>query len=158
MDADILRKCVWEEMVLADMRSNYFAELVRHYLQFDKALRVAALVVTSGAVATALSQLDTTAKLIAPILATAISFWLLISQYGSMARDASDLHGGWSAIKRDYERIWNHLDAAEAEEQYQQIYERAEGLSTSGTKFPNKKDRLNYWLDQAAMYAKARYA
>lgn len=82
-------------MLEADMRGNYFAELVGHYLKLDKYLRVATLVAASGTVGTALSQLDSTIKLAIPILATAVSFWLLISQYGSMARDASDLHSGW---------------------------------------------------------------
>jgi hypothetical protein len=72
----------------AEMRANYFAELVSHYLKLDKALRVAALVAASGAVGTALSQWDTGIRLAAPVIATAVSFWLLISQYGSMARDA----------------------------------------------------------------------
>jgi hypothetical protein len=158
MDANTLRKCVWEEMLTADMRSNYFAELVRHYLLFDKALRWAALIATSGAVATALSRLDTEMKLIAPILATAVSFWLLVSQYASMARDASDLHAGWSTVARDYERLWNDLDSPGSEARYHEIYDRAEELSKSGTKFPNKKDRLNYWLDQATTMATSRYA
>jgi hypothetical protein len=158
MDANTLRKCVWEEMLAADMRSNYFAELVRHYLKFDKGLCVAALVAASGAVGTAVSQFNTDVKLIAPVLATAISFWLLISQYGSMARDASDLHAGWSAVARDYERLWNNLDSPGSEAKYHEVYDRAEVLSKNGTKFPNKKDRLNYWLDQAATMALGRYA
>lgn len=155
---DNLRRCVWEEMLTADMRANYFGELVGHYLKLDKGLRVATLLAASGTVGTALSQLDPSVKLAIPILATAVSFWLLISQYGSMARDASDLHSGWSAVQRDYERLWNNLDSGDAGEQYHQIYDRAEVLSKSGTKFPNKTARLNYWLDQAARIATARYA
>jgi hypothetical protein len=158
MDGQTLRTCVWEEMLTADMRSNYFAELVRHYLLFDKALRVATLIAASGAVGTTLSQSGTEAKLIAPILATAGSFWLLVSQYGSMARDASDLHAGWSIVARDYERLWNGLDSPGSEAKYHEIYDRAEELSRSGVKFPNKKARLNYWLDQAATMATGRYA
>lgn len=158
MDTDNLRRCVWDEMLFADMRANYFAELVSHYLRADKSLRVISLLATSGAVATALSQLDTTSRAIAPIFAASVSFWLLISQYGSMARDASDLHSGWSAVHHEYERLWNNLESQDAQEQYHQIYDRAEVLSKSGAKFPNKKRRLTYWLDQAAKIATARYA
>lgn len=158
MEANKLRQCVWEEMLTADMRANYFAELVGHYLKLDKWLRVATLLAASGTVGSALSQWNEGVRLAVPIVATGVSFWLLLSQFGSMARDASDLHSGWSAIKRDYERLWNHLDVPDAEEQYHQIYDRAEVLSKSGTKFPNKKDRLGYWLDQAARIATARYA
>jgi hypothetical protein len=57
MDAEMLRKLVWEEMLCADMRANYFAELLRDYQTRDKWLRVAVLVASSGAVGTTLSVL-----------------------------------------------------------------------------------------------------
>jgi hypothetical protein len=68
------------------------------------------------------------------------------------------LHAGWSVVDRDYERLWNSLDSPNAEATYHQIYDRAEALSKSSGKFPYKKNRLNYWLDQAATMANARYA
>jgi|SRR5579864_726829 len=159
MHPDVFQKTVWEEMLYAQMRSNYFAELVRHYLKWDKGLRALALLASSGVVATVLSQ--ATGELLrlgVPIIAAAISFWLLLSQYTSMSRDASELHVGWSAVARDYEGVWTNLYAADAQARYQQIYDRAESLSRSGAKFPNKKDRLNYWLDQATTLSMARYA
>jgi hypothetical protein len=158
MDQTTLRTVVWDEMLLADMRANYFAELIRHYTFSDKSLRVGTLVASSGTFATALLGGNNEVRIIAPVLATAVSFWLLISQYGSMARDASDLHAGWSLVHRDYERLWNALDSPDAEATYHQIYDRAEVLSKSGGKFPNKQSRLSYWLDQAAAMAIARYA
>jgi hypothetical protein len=159
MHPDIFKKVVWEEMLYAQMRSNYFAELVRHYLRWDKGLRALALVASSGVVVTVLSQANAEVlKFGVPIIAVAVSFWLLLSQYTSMARDASELHSGWSAVARDYEGVWTNLYAADAQARYQQIYDRAESLSTRGAKFPDKKDRLNYWLDQAATLSMARYA
>jgi hypothetical protein len=87
MDEATLRKTVWDEMLGAAMRSDYFAELVRHYLLLDKTLRVALLVATCGSVAAALVETGP-ARLIVPIAAAAISFWLLFSQYGTMSREA----------------------------------------------------------------------
>jgi hypothetical protein len=158
MEPATLRKLVWEEMLFADMRANYFAELLRNYQARDKFLRVAVLIASSGAVGTTLAQLDAPAKITVPVIAAAGSFWLLISQYSSLARDAADLHAGWSGVAKDYERLWNHLEDADAEANYQQIYDRGESLSRVGSKFPNKPERLAYWLDQAAALAVARYA
>src|SRR5207245_2873377 len=125
---------------------------------WDKGLRALALLASSGVVVTVLSQASAELlKFGVPIVAAAISFWLLLSQYTSMARDASELHVGWSSVARDYERVWTSLSAADAQARYQQIYDRAESLSSSGAKFPNKIDRLNYWLDQAAALSIARY-
>ena len=81
MHPDVFQKVVWEEMLYAQMRSNYFAELVRHYMKLDKGLRVLALVASSGVVVTVLSQANAELlRLGVPVIAAAISFWLLISQ------------------------------------------------------------------------------
>jgi hypothetical protein len=159
MHPEVFQKIVWEEMLYAKMRSNYFAELVRHYMNWDKGLRALVLLASSGAVVTVVLQVNVELlRFGVPIIAAALSFWLLLSQYASMARDASDLHAGWSAVASDYEGIWTNLYAPGAQATYQQIYDRAESLSRSGEKFPNNKDRLNYWLDQAATLSMARYA
>jgi hypothetical protein len=158
MHPEVFQKMVWEEMLYAQMRCNYFAELVRHYMNWDKGLRVLALLASSGVVVTVLLQTNNDVlKVGVPIVAAAISFWLLLSQYTSMARDASDLHAGWSAVAHDYEGIWTDLYAADAQAKYDEIYDRAESLSRSGTKFPNKRKRLSYWLDQAVAISQARY-
>jgi uncharacterized protein YhaN len=156
MDSATLRKSVWEEMLYAEMRANYFGELVSQYETQDKWLRVATLVASSEAVATALPAWPTPLKLVAPIAAAGASFWLLLSQYGSKSRDAAELNAGWSSIRHDYERLWAHLDVAHAEAEYHQIYDRADAYSKAGTKFPNHAKRLEYWLDHAS--ALARYS
>ena len=143
MDLTILRRVVWEEMLFANMRANYFAELLRTNPQRDKWHRVGTL------------RLGQTA---CPILAVFGSFWLLISQYSMLARDAADLHSGWSGLARDYERLWSHLDDSQAEAQFHQIYEYGESLSKTGAKFPYKAKRLEYWLHQAGNLAAQRYA
>ncbi|HEY1182928.1 MAG TPA: hypothetical protein VGE89_02010 [Bryobacteraceae bacterium] len=159
MHPDVFQKVVWEEMLYAQMRSNYFAELVRHYMKLDKGLRVLALSATSGVVATTLAQANSELlRFGVPVIALVISVWLIFSQYTSMARDASELHAGWSTVARDYERVWNNLSDADAQATYQQIYDRAESLSRSGEKFPYKKKQLNRWLDQATTLSMARYA
>ena len=43
MDVERLRRILWEEMLCADMRANYFAELLRRYQSRDKWVRVAVL-------------------------------------------------------------------------------------------------------------------
>jgi len=158
MHPDVFRKTIWEEMLYAQMRSNYFAELVRRYMSLDKGLRALALLASSGVVVTVISDANGILRFGVPIFAVAVSFWLLLSQYTSMARDASELHAGWSAIARDYEALWTNIYAANAQTKYREIYDRAEPLSISGSKFPNKKKRLSYWLDQAVAISMARYA
>ena len=141
MEKSILRRTVWEEMLYANMRANYFAELTRNYTKWDKCLRVAGLAASSGSVVAAFPHLDLALRLIAPIVAVTISFWLLQSQYGSLARDAADLNAGWGGLSRDYERLWNHLDVDDAEAAFNQIFDII-CFSDKGKRNPI------YWLSQ----------
>jgi hypothetical protein len=140
------------------MRANYFGELVSRYQSWEKWVRIAVLFLSSGAAATVLSSAPAYVKLGFPLLAAFVSLWLVFSQYGIMARDAADLHSGWCAVESNYERLWNHLDDPGSEQKFDQIYEQANALSRTGTRFPARKKRLNYWLDHAASVATARYA
>jgi hypothetical protein len=153
MESGTLRRMVWDEMLFASMRSNYFGELVLHYQNLEKWLTVCSALASSGAVATAVTAASQWVKIGFPAVAAANGFWLLFSQYSIQARDAADLHAGWNSLSTEYERIWNHLDDPQAEEKFDQAFERAEILSKSGTKFPNNTKRLGYWLVQCAELA-----
>jgi hypothetical protein len=158
MEPMVLRRRVWDELLLAGMRANYFGELVARYQHVEKVIRVSVVVASSGAAATVLSSAPPWLKLGFPVIAAVASFWLVFFQYGLMARDAADLHSGWSGIEARYERIWNHLDMPNAEAEFYQVYDQAETLSKAGTRFPNRQKRLAYWLDRTVELLSARYA
>lgn len=158
METEAFRRRVWDEMIFAGMRAQYFGELVRRYQELEKILRVAVLVSSSGSAATVMSAAPSWLKLGFPIVAASGSFWLLFSQYGTMARDAADLHAGWSAIEARYERLWNRLDSDSAASDFNKIYEDANIFSKAGTKFPNHPKRLAHLMDQTAAILSARYA
>lgn len=157
MEAQDLRRRVWDEMLFAAMRANYFGGMVLWYQRLEKWIQVAILVMSSGAAAVVLSSAPEYLKLGLPILAAAGSFCLILSQYAMLARDAADLHAGWCAVEAKYEKLWNNLDE-DGEATFDQIYDSADGLSRAGTKFPNRKRRLAHCLDQAVQIATERYA
>ena len=157
MDIAILHKIVWEEMIFANMRAKYFADLVRVYQERDKWVRVAVLVLTSGSMATAMLSLDQNLKVGLLILATIGSLWLLLSQYSTLSRDAGDLSVEWGRIANEYERVWNHLYDPEAEANYQRIYADADKLTKPGAKFPKSGKRLNYWFEHSVQMLVGRY-
>jgi hypothetical protein len=156
MTSEQLRKNVWEEMLYSQMRSQYFAELVRVYASRDKWLRVLVLAASSGAVAMAFTS--TQYRFIPPIFAALGSFWLLLSGYPGLQREAAELHAGWEEQSTAYEKLFGRLDSPNAEDEFHNIYSRGNKLSSQGTKFPNKKERLDHWLTQAAELAMSRYA
>lgn len=158
MDSAALRIRVWEEMLLAEMRANYFAEYALRYQNLDRWIRIGVLLASCGATATALPSADPAVKLGLPIIAAAGSLWALVYQFGMLARDASGLHIEWAAIHTEYERLWCHLDKADAEDLFHSIYAKGNALSVNALKFPNRKERLGELLDDAARMASARYA
>ena len=157
MDITTLNKIVWEEMVYSNMRASYFGDLVRVYQERDKWIRVAVLLLTSGSMATAMLGLDQNVKLVLPVLATIGSLWLLLSQYSTLSRDASELCMEWGNIAKEYERIWNHLDEPDAEASYERIYENAGKLTKQGAKFPQRGKRLEHWFDHSVEMLVGRY-
>jgi hypothetical protein len=156
MDINTLNKRVWEEMVYANMRANYFGDLVGTYQNWDKWMRAGALVLTSGSVATLASDIEPL-KWAVSIAATALSLWLFLSQYSTLSRDANDLTMSWQAIASRYERLWNHLEQPDAEEIFDKIFEDEGALSRQGAKFPQRDKSLNYWQDQAEKILTERY-
>ncbi|MBM3735255.1 MAG: hypothetical protein FJW39_05650 [Acidobacteria bacterium] len=128
------------------------------YQERDKWFRLVVLVLSSGSVFSAMSSVDPMTKLIAPVLATGGSFWLLLSHYASLSKHASDLSAGWGAIARDMEALWNNLEAPDAEAMYHRLNDGAGTLSKSGTKFPRIEKRLIRCLDHSAALLTSRYA
>ena len=156
MTGEQLRRNVWEEMLYAQMRAQYFAELVQSYARRDKWLRVLVLVASSGAVATGF--ISTGLKIVPPIVAALGSFWLLLSGYPSLQREAAELYSGWNKLGTEYERLWNHLDASDVENRFHSLYTRGDELSALGAKFPNNRKRLDHWLTEVSQLATSRYA
>ncbi|MBS1876017.1 MAG: hypothetical protein JSU00_22585 [Acidobacteria bacterium] len=158
MDLNTLNARVWEEMVYAYMRTHYFAALVAKYQQYDKWFRVAGFVLSSGSIASALFAADPMVRASVPIVATAVSAWLLFSQYSTVSRDASELMTQWQDIATKYEKLWNHLDDDDAETQFDAIYQSANLLSKPGSKFPEDKKLLNEWMDRQSEILTSRYS
>jgi hypothetical protein len=158
MDSDRLYNRLWEEMVYANMRANFFGELVRVYQNWDKWLRLGVLVLSSGSAATTLASLPIELRLALPVLATGASLWLFVSQYSTMSRDASDLNTAWEEIASRYEYLFNHLHEEGTEESFYKVFESAGKLSSKAAKFPQSGKRLLRCEKGAESILIARYA
>lgn len=145
-------------MVYANMRANFFGELVRVYQNGDKGLRLGVLVFSSGSTATALSSLPVELRLGLPLLATAASLWLFVSQYSTMSRDALELNTAWEEAASQYEYLFNNLYEQGTEASFFKTFEAAGKLSSKAAKFPQKGSRLASCETKAAALLTARYA
>jgi hypothetical protein len=56
------------------------------------------------------------------------------------------LHSVWSQIAADYDRLWNHTSADDAEQELEQIIEKEREPSELATQeAPNDQQRLGQW-------------
>jgi transposase len=103
MHPEVFQRTVWEEMLYAQMRSNYIAELVRHYMNWEKGLRAFALLASSGAAVTIIAQASVDVlKFGTPVVAAAVNFWLfrLAAIFDPQARIATlERELNWAHLK-----------------------------------------------------------
>jgi hypothetical protein len=139
---------VWENMLAAEARALYFADLASLYTRRKQFITGSSFFLSSGAAASLLGKLPPWIPL---LLATAVA---LLSAYsmaigldrkiGTMAK----LHSVWNQISMDYDRLWNHQNDGDAEEQLDQIIRREkEPSELATTDAPNDQKRLGKWQD-----------
>jgi hypothetical protein len=136
---------VWEGMLGAETRANYFDELSGRYMQRQRLATWATLLFSSGAVASLLVNVPSPGKLALAIATTAVSLYSVVMQNQKLAVDASDLHARWNRLAKEYERVWENVFADDAVEKLDALDDRAVDLSKSGTMFPNKREAMLRW-------------
>lgn len=139
---------VWENMLAAEARSLYFADLASRYTHRKQLITGMTFFLSSGAAATLIGKLPQWVPL---VLATAVA---LLSAYsmavgldrkiGTMAK----LHSAWNQISVDYDRLWNHASDDDAEAQLDEVLRREkEPSELAATDAPNDQVLLGKWQD-----------
>jgi hypothetical protein len=145
---------VWENMLAAEARSLYFADLASRYTRHKQWITGASFFLASGAAASLIGKLPQWVPLVLSggvALASAYSIALgLDRKIGTMSK----LHSAWSQIAAEYDRLWNHTDDDDAEAQLGRIVQREkEPSELAATEAPNDQKRLGQWQDHVfSMY------
>src|SRR5882672_8139548 len=109
---ELQRQRLWEDLLLAEARSYYFGELATRYNREQRVITWASLILSSGALVTAVAA--TQQAWIPAVLAlavSALSFYSLVAQNYQRAATATDLHMRWAKLARAYERLWEDMYA-----------------------------------------------
>jgi hypothetical protein len=150
MLSDVQIKRVWEGMLAAEIRSDYFAELSGSYQRNQKIATWSTLFLSSGAAVSALASLPahvSWVRIALPGLAAAVSLYSVVMQNQKFSVDASDLHARWNRLAMEYTRLWEDVYATDALEKLNSLDDRAADLSKAGTSFPNRKGSMLRWQD-----------
>ena len=141
-------KQVWEGMLSAEIRANYFADLSRRYHWRQRAITWAILFTSSGACVALIKEISQIWPWVAPVLALAtvgLSFYGVVSQNQRSATDTADLHFRWNKLASDYKRLWSDTSAATAHVTLKELVEKAGDISKTATSFPAKQRLLTKW-------------
>jgi hypothetical protein len=153
------QKRVWEGMLSAEIRSNYFAELSAGYLRRQRASTWITLLFSSGAAISILSNLGDELKwiqLVLTLVAAGVSAYSLVMQNQKFALDASDLHARWNRAAKDFEAIWEDVYADDAAERLNAVDERTTDLSKAGASFPYSRRKMLHWQEHVERHRVAR--
>jgi hypothetical protein len=145
-DAQIKR--VWEGMLSAEVRSDYFAELSGSYQRNQKVATWSTLFLSSGAAVSMLTNLPANfswVRVALPCLAAAVSLYSVVMQNQKLAIDASDLHARWNRLAMEYTRLWENVYEENALDKLNSLDDKAVDLSKTGTSFPNRKGSMLRW-------------
>ena len=139
---------VWQGMLGAEIRANYFAELTERYSRYQRWATWGILFMSSGALATILIQLPphwSWARVIFAAITTALSLFSVVRQNNQRAVDAADLHLRWNKLSSEYEKLWEDVTVDNAIYILDNLGDRGRELSKSATAFPNDKQTMLKW-------------
>jgi len=153
------QKRVWEGMLSAEIRANYFAELSGAYLRKQRTSTWITLLFSSGAVVSMVANLGEELKwirLLLTLVAAGVSAYSLVIQNQKFAIDTSDLHARWNRLAKDFETIWENVYASDAAERLTAVDERTTDLSKAGASFPYSKRKMLHWQEHVERHRLAR--
>jgi len=145
---------MWENMLAAEARALYFADLASRYTRQKQVITGLSFFLSSGAAATVIAKSPTWVPVVLAVVSAAASAYSMAvgldRKMGTMAK----LHSTWNRIATEYDRLWNHAYDEDAESQLDSIIQREkEPSELAATEAPNDQRLLGKWQDHVfSMY------
>ena len=141
-------KRTWEGMLGAEVRADYFADLVSRYNSEQKWLTWTTLFLSSGAFVSILAEVPERFQVIRVVLiglSAAVSLFSVVRENHKNAVDAANLHSRWLKIANAYTDIWENIYASDAKEKLDAASALESEASSAGSTFRYKKGRMLRW-------------
>jgi hypothetical protein len=141
---------VWEGMLSAEIRANYFAELSGQYRRRQRGAMWIVLFLSSGAAVSLLYgglpvEIAQWLRPAFSLLTVAVSLYSVVAENQKFSVDGADLHSRWNKLASAYEDLWENVYADDAAERLKQLGEEGAVLSKTGTAFPYRKKDMLKW-------------
>jgi hypothetical protein len=149
-------KIVWDSMLGAEIRAQYFAALSTRYRGRQFWLSLSSFVLSSGAffalVTTVVPAKYGWIKPTVALMAACLSGCSLLAKNERNSIDSADLHFRWNQLAIEYRRVWTDVSADDARTRLQELEREEATLSKSSTAFPEDLELMAICEDNVVMH------
>ena len=139
---------VWENMLAAETRSLYFADLTSRYTRTKQWMTGISFFLASGAAASIIGKLPQSVPLIASAVVAVLTAYSIAMGLDRKIGTMAKLHSTWNMIAVEYQRLWSHTYSDDAEEQLYALIQREREPSELATmEAPNNQKLLGEWQE-----------
>ncbi len=149
---------LWENLIGAETRAQYFGVLSHHLRKRQRLLTGGALVASSGAAITFFSSAIPNHAWIKGVLAlvsAVLNAMSLVSSNEKSAIEAADLSYRWQTLASSYRQLWSDMYSTEAPAMLQRLAQEEALISKSSTALPNIVSLMTQAEDNVIMHAQA---
>lgn len=140
---------VWQNMLAAEARSYYFADLASRYTKLRQWITGTSFFLASGAAATIIGKAPSYVPVVLSLLAAAASAYSMAVNLDGKILTMSKLHSTWNRIEIEYERLWNRTYTDDAQDQLDKITQLEEEPSElATTEAPNNQKLMEKWQER----------
>src|SRR4051812_13455240 len=147
MTGEWQRSIVWEKMLIAEVRSMYFAELASCYNRYKQLVTGMAFFLSSGAAAAIAAKAPSWAPLTMASVTALLTAYSMAVGLDKKTQELAELHAQWNHISADYERLWNDLGRSDAAATLEDLIKRSRDLSERATSLPLRQKLMEKWED-----------
>ena len=138
---------VWRDMLGAETRALYYADLAVRLTRKKQWIMGSILFLSSGAAVTAFAkQAPWLPSSLALAVAGLTAYSISANLEGALAT-LQKLNASWVRIQNDYERLWSHTYADDAERELEKIRELERSASEMGTGTAYEPKLVEKWQD-----------
>jgi hypothetical protein len=112
MDKEYIRTLVWEGLLDADFRTQYFGRLAGNLQSRERGLAIVLGALSSGAFVSLIAKFHL--DFVPPILSfltALLSVFLANMKLGKSAALSASIYSKWTSIKSGYETLWSEIDS-----------------------------------------------
>jgi len=145
---------VWEHMLAAETRALYFGDLGATYTRRKQIISGLSFVGASGAAVTVISHAPAWVPMTLSLVTAVLTAYTIAVNLDGKIATMAKLFASWHTLARQYDELWNRVQADDAEAVFTKLVERErEPSELAVSAAPHDPPRLKKWQDHVfAMY------